>query len=807
MRPALVVLPVLLVPAFPVCAQPTNLLDDPGFERRDYWSLASWEAGEYDSAYVATSRSGDQAVRLTGLTRAEGTRLNYVCYTPPIDVRGGAEYFFTVYYRTDGDPRPSISYITWKEPFANAQWKTPKADYRSKMLPPADGWRLAHWRFRVALDAVQMAILVRLGEVGSVWYDDACLVECGQVDIQATTLGEVVGLPDSRVLRATLTVADSARPFRWKARLVRSDGGRVLGESEGTAATAEVNVVLPYEADEGDEVTALLLDARTNALIEAHDFTVPPMVRLTLLSPRYRNSIYTSRHLKRVRLRLDVNASKQVLRRLKYAGPILAGLGDAPKLPPPSRAITSPRMTLSIRAAAIPRGQHRIIVAVSGSAPLEVPVRKVPPSPSGHEVIIGDDNQLLVDGKRVFPAGFYGPAVGTMRPIADAGYNVVLTYASDPQTCREWLDDCRNLGLLGIVSVGRRYVERPDDENLRADIEVVKDHPALLGYYLIDEPSPAREGQSPDDLKRHYRKFCEIDPYHPTMMCLNVPGYYEQYAPATDIIMVDPYPLVKSPRPLTWVSDCVDDARRACRDQKPVYAVPQAFGWDVIEGIPDPERYRTPTPAQERAMTYLALAHGVKGVIYYCYHVYTGYDAAKKEAGGWPYILGGYLPDKQPVLWGELARLGREMRQLGPRLLATPAQTHVFDGLHLGTFGPTRRQTVIVVNPTDVAVQMPTTLHLPRDATLLFGENVPSDAAIAPLSTRVYVSAAAKKGTEPFSQQNAVYSTCGPMVEKGSVSFFAVHPYSAEVLRFQGPTALRIRSRHRATDAVDRPGH
>jgi len=126
----------------------------------------------------------------------------------------------------------------------------------------------------------------------------------------------------------------------------------------------------------------------------------------------------------------------------------------------------------------------------------------------------------------------------------------------------------------------------------------------------------------------------------------------------------------------------MDTARGAIGDRKPVWVVPQAFGWDVIENIPDPERYRTPTPAQQRSMTYLALTHGARGVMYYCYHVYTGYDAAKEKAGRFPYALGGYLPDKQPRLWSALDRLGGEMKRLGPALLRPGAEEGVTGSVH-----------------------------------------------------------------------------------------------------------------------------
>lgn len=67
-------------------------------------------------------------------------------------------------------------------------------------------------------------------------------------------------------------------------------------------------------------------------------------------------------------------------------------------------------------------------------------------------------------------------------------------------------------------------------------------------------------------------------------------------------------------------------------------------------------------------MTYLGLSTGARGLVYYCYHVYTAYDKAKKDAGGWPWVLGGYLPDQQPALWGALEQIGRELGVLDEAL-------------------------------------------------------------------------------------------------------------------------------------------
>ena len=129
---------------------------------------------------------------------------------------------------------------------------------------------------------------------------------------------------------------------------------------------------------------------------------------------------------------------------------------------------------------------------------------RVLPRGKPHEVVIDDHNRLLVDGNPLFPRGFYGvpDSEEQVAPIARAGYNVALTHGRDPKWCRRWLDVCRKVGLWGIVHIPRAFVGRFDERKLREAIRVVKSHPALLAYYLIDEPHSTRPGQKPEELKR-----------------------------------------------------------------------------------------------------------------------------------------------------------------------------------------------------------------------------------------------------------------------------------------------------------------
>jgi hypothetical protein len=89
-----------------------------------------------------------------------------------------------------------------------------------------------------------------------------------------------------------------------------------------------------------------------------------------------------------------------------------------------------------------------------------------------------------------------------------------------------------------------------------------------------------------------------------------------QEADATDIVGVDPYPIGN--HPIALVSQMADAANKA---GKPLWLVPQIFDWRDYPGDPAgrDRTGRPPTQEEMRAMTYLAVNHGAKGLIYYSY--------------------------------------------------------------------------------------------------------------------------------------------------------------------------------------------
>ncbi|MBC7288844.1 MAG: hypothetical protein H5T86_12580, partial [Armatimonadetes bacterium] len=385
---------------------------------------------------------------------------------------------------------------------------------------------------------------------------------------------------------------------------------------------------------------------------------------------------------------LTAHAKPDVYRRISYR----AALVPKDSCPATQKYRPMSRRAEEVRLAAkgLQPGEWRLLVQTQGAPGYEemtVPLRVLPPG-NPHEVIIDEYNRLLVDGKPMFPCGFYGAPDNDelTKPIADAGYNTVLTYAQDPEVCRRWLDMCQRLGLWGIVHVPRPFVPNFDEDKLRAAVRKVKDHPALLAYYLFDEPSPSRPGERPEDLKRVYDVLVDEDPYHPVTICINVPANERVYLESYDVLMIDVYPVRHVRGRLTEIAERMDHAWSSTEGRKPVWFIPQTFGWDVVVGLEGPPTWLTPTPEEERAMQYLALTHGARGSVAYCYHVYTGYDAEAKKKGQWPWKLGGYLPTQQKALWSALAQLGAEYKALQAALTQPAVAQAQFGTIHVAWF-------------------------------------------------------------------------------------------------------------------------
>ncbi|MCJ7447251.1 MAG: carbohydrate binding domain-containing protein [Bacteroidales bacterium] len=267
---------------------------------------------------------------------------------------------------------------------------------------------------------------------------------------------------------------------------------------------------------------------------------------------------------------------------------------------------------------------------------------------------------LIVNKRIFFPFGFYcySPVYPTLpEEEVVKGFNLMSPYQRIlPETLQErkaYMDRCAQLGMKvnynllsvsgggGVSSLIEGITEQQKRERLINEIKAFRDHPALLAWYISDEPTG--HGILPEALEKIYQTIREYDPWHPVSIVFMAPFLApKNYENALDIIMADPYPVPNSP--VTLVGDIAGQLSSEYKGRKPVWIVPQVFGggewWS-----------REPSVQEVRSMTYQAIIKGTKGIQYF---VRQGLN----------------LFPKSTSTWNECGRMAVEIAGLTPWLLS-----------------------------------------------------------------------------------------------------------------------------------------
>ena len=267
---------------------------------------------------------------------------------------------------------------------------------------------------------------------------------------------------------------------------------------------------------------------------------------------------------------------------------------------------------------------------------------------------------LIVNNRQFFPFGFYcySPVYPTLpEEEVVKGFNMISPYQKImPETLNErktYMDRCAELGMkvhynLLSVSGGGGVGSKIDDltkeekrKRLIAEIKTFRDHPALLGWYVSDEPNG--NNVTPEELEEIYTTVRENDPWHPVSIVFMAPFLSsKKYADALDIVMADPYPIPDLPA--TIVGETTGQLKSEFKGKRPLWIVPQAFGGGELWG-------REPTIQEIRSMTWQSIINGATGIQYF---VRQGLN---------------YFP-KSSAAWSECGRISVEVAELTPWLLS-----------------------------------------------------------------------------------------------------------------------------------------
>jgi len=300
---------------------------------------------------------------------------------------------------------------------------------------------------------------------------------------------------------------------------------------------------------------------------------------------------------------------------------------------------------------------------------------------------------LIVNNRDFFPFGFYcySPVQPTLpEEEVVKGFNMMSPYqkilSENLKERKAYMDRCAELGMKvhynllsvsgggGVSSQIEGISEQEKKERLLNEIREFMDHPALLAWYISDEPNGFK--LPPSTLDSIYRTIKEADPWHPVSIVFMAPfSSAVKYADALDIVMADPYPI-----PTGSVSQAGDVARQlrtSFEGRKPVWIVPQAFGgaewWQ-----------REPTIQEMRSMTYQSIVNGARGIQYFIRHGLNSFP-------------------KSTAAWNECGRMSMEIAEMTPWLMSdekplpvssSTARVLVASALHEGNL------MVIAVNKT-----------------------------------------------------------------------------------------------------------
>ncbi|MGQ9731226.1 MAG: hypothetical protein ACUVX8_08105 [Candidatus Zipacnadales bacterium] len=311
-----------------------------------------------------------------------------------------------------------------------------------------------------------------------------------------------------------------------------------------------------------------------------------------------------------------------------------------------------------------PRGGYRVEVSLCDSfenwASASTWVVNTLPPPKTFEWTY---DQGIWDGKTCFlPLAMYQVPPDQMSRVKEAGFNTVHLYtwegSQDDVKAREYLNACRENGLFAFVgfdrgnSSGSGLVQMNLD-HVAARIGALRDHPALLAWYLFDEPDLTQQYVSPPNLQKLYQFIKALDPYHPVIVTFAMDNSLAQYPPAYDVHWTQVYgsteqvrsrllkhrAVLGPERKIMAILTCSDSAQSAA----------------LRAGQQVEDRAFVPTPEKMRADIAMALALHSSGLAWWWYgdgrqHFLTAADV--------------------PAAWQALTKAVAEVHTIEPLLTA-----------------------------------------------------------------------------------------------------------------------------------------
>ena len=225
-----------------------------------------------------------------------------------------------------------------------------------------------------------------------------------------------------------------------------------------------------------------------------------------------------------------------------------------------------------------------------------------------------------------FPLGWYDSInqLNTPSKIVNEGIDLVIPYTGkgNAEEVRAYLDRAAAAGIKVLVDIPRDSVRRGHTARITKFVKQLKNHPALFGWYLFDEPGFI--GLSPNILQKFHQAIKQEDPRHPIAVAFAKLHHVRNYFDSLDIVLYSNYPCMYNEPEFhnfqnSTFPTLAREARFLAQSQKSFWFILQAFGEDK-RGRPNKYRRRFPTAAEEKYMLYSAVLAHTDGLFFWTHY-------------------------------------------------------------------------------------------------------------------------------------------------------------------------------------------
>jgi hypothetical protein len=244
----------------------------------------------------------------------------------------------------------------------------------------------------------------------------------------------------------------------------------------------------------------------------------------------------------------------------------------------------------------------------------------------------------MVGGEPFFPVGIYGMRClkpedeESLRRVKSAGFNTVQSYIGGLEDLDWYLSAADRHGLKAIIEPAARNVCKPRDVLKTA--YALRSHKSLLSWYLGDDSATH---QSADHLRLVHAYVKAVDNGHITSQSDSVIwgdktlSRTARFVGATDVFIPQLYPAMKA---MPTERDIPEMSRDLSVYRKELVASgnPLTSIWPALQafkGFGSWPRY--PTAVEQRVSAWLAIAHGARGLMWYCYNASGDGDVGLSE--------------------------------------------------------------------------------------------------------------------------------------------------------------------------------